>query len=310
MKQLILDNLCFDHYLPYDQILLKQEQNFHNHLQRLTPEEKQIWFQGVNVQSISDVKKLPVRSSSDIIKMQITNPPYGMWSKGEILFTSSGSSNSIRKVVPRSLENYYRYMMGVARGLENHGVNQTDAILTTDSGDMFAGHTVIEDAATHFLGASRVRCSSPLLKDKLTSMEYYRVTVLSGTPGKLIRLAKLMPKNILSHPLKMVISLGGTLENKEEIADAFGINQVVDYYGSSEMGNIGWTCAHGHFHVNIDMCHISQGKYFTNLTNLPIFNYAQGEELNFSFKGTCECGSNLPTVDQFTVSNFNKLEKD
>ena len=143
-----------------------------------------------------------------------------------------------------------------------------------------------------------------------STMNQYGVTVLSASPAKLLRMAKLKPKTLLSRPLKMVISAGGPIKHEEEIADAFGVNQIVNFYGSAEMSNIAWTCNRGHFHVNIDLCYINQGKYFTNLTNLPVFNYVQGEELKFSYKGTCACGSNLPTVDKMIVSIADRNHKE
>jgi len=299
-----------NHYQPYHELLIAQEQNFQAHLQRLTDDDKQYWFDGIKVSCLADVSQLPIKTSFDIITQQRLRPPYGIWSKGEMVFTSSGSFDGTRKIFPRSLENYYRFIVNSARGLKSHGIDQTDSILTTDSGGMFAGHVVIEDAATHFFGATRIRCNSPLPTEKLRIAEQYGVTIISGNPAKLLRMAKLQPKKLLSRPLKMVISTGGPTDDAEEIAEAFGVSKIVNYYGSSEIGNIAWSCNHGHLHVNIDLCYIEDNKYFTNLTNLPVFNYVQGEEIYFSYKGTCDCGSNLPTIDELLVPKTNRNHKD
>lgn len=289
------------HYQSYSEILEAQEQNFQTHLQRLSLSEKQWWFKNISVTSLSDLDRLPVRTPADILNEQIKNPPFGLFTKGQYVFTSSGSTGHLRKTFPYILENYHRVLVGPARVLENHGVDHRDTVMSTDNNGMFSGHSFIEDAATMFLGTTRIRCSSPMLSDKLNFIKQYHVTVFSGSPTKLHRLAKLNPKKFLTTPLKMVISTGGVLENQEFIAEAFGVERITNMYGAAEIGNIAWTCKHGHFHVNIDLCHIRDNKYVSNLTSLPIFNYKLGEEIEFSYKGTCACGSNLPTIDCLTV---------
>lgn len=306
-----LKKLHLAHYQSYDKILEAQEYNFQNHLQRLTVNDKQRWFGDITVNCLADLSKLPITTGEDIIQEQQSRPPYGMWDKGQIVFTSSSANaNGVRKVFSRNLSNHYRGIVSTARSLENHGIDHTDVILTTDTGSMFCGHVVIEDPAILFCGATRVRCGSPLLTEKIKTMAQFGVTVFSSSPSKLYRMSKLQPKTMLLQPLKMLISTGGKLEHEEEIAEAFGVERVINMYGSSEMYNVAWTCRHGHFHVNIDLCYIEDGKYFNNLTNLPIFKYVQGDEIHFSYKGTCACGSNLPTVDTLEVSNSNRTHKD
>jgi phenylacetate-coenzyme A ligase PaaK-like adenylate-forming protein len=309
MNQQEMSKICLDHYQSYEQIQNNKIKNFHEHLEKLCDQDKQWWFGDINVQHLTDLDQLPIRTTDDIIAEQQKNPPYGLWDKGSIVFTSSASTNGIRKSFKRSLENYYKTISAVGRCLENHGVNKLDSIMSSDPGAMFMGHTVIEDAAVFLLEATRIKNSASLLTEKLKVMDYYGVTVFSGSPGKLLKLAKLNPKKKLSTPLKLLINTGGRLDDPDMVADAFGVSHVVNMYGSSEMGNIAWSCKHQYTHVNIDTCHIEQGKYFSNLTNLPIFRYLQGEQLEFSFKGTCDCGSNLPTVDKF-ISNNTALHKD
>ena len=292
------------HYNSFDQLAEFKNTNFQNHVARLSPQDKQWWFNDITVRTLDDLDRLPVRTSEDLVNEQIKNPPFGLFSKGQYVFTSSASTSNIRKTFPYSLENYHRVLIGPARVLENHGVNHSDTIMTTDNNGMFSGHNFIEDSATMFLGASRIRCSFPKLVDKLEFINQYNVSVFSGSPTKLYRMAKLNPKKILGRSLKMIISTGGILENQEFIAEAFGVNKITNMYGAAEIGNIAWTCRHGHFHVNVDLCHISNNKYISNLTSLPVFNYQLGEEIKFSYKGTCACGSNLPTVDQLTVDHI------
>jgi phenylacetate-coenzyme A ligase PaaK-like adenylate-forming protein len=297
-----------EHYDPYEKILEYQTRNFIEHIERHDT-QCNWWFNDVKVAKLADLHELAIRSGSHIIDQQLQNPPYGIWSKGPIVFQSSASSNEYRKVFPRSLFDYNQFLIGVARSLENHSVNTTDAIISTDTGGMFSGHVGIEDAAVQVFGATRVRCSSPMLTEKIKTMEQFEVTVISGSPTKLERMAKLNPAKLLSKPIKMVISTGAPAINNNFVAEAFGVDRVTDMYGLAEMGNVAWTCKHGHFHVNIDLCYIEQGQYFSNISNLPIFRYESGEKLEFSYKGTCACGSNLPTIDKFIASNIDRSKK-
>jgi phenylacetate-coenzyme A ligase PaaK-like adenylate-forming protein len=302
--------MSMEHYEPYEKILQNQARNFKNFLSELTTADKSWWFNDVDVQTLEDLKKISIKSTVDIIDSQKINPPYGVWGKESIVHASSKSVDNIRKVFPRSLDRWHRCTIGAARSLENHGINETDSIMTTDSGGMFMGHQIIEDAAILHLGVTRIRHYTSVLSEILNTANEFGVTVFSGSPVKLARLAKLNPAKKLQRPLKMLISTGALLENAQDIAEAFGVKNVVNMYGSSEMTNIAWTCSHGHFHVNIDLIYIEQGKYFSNLTNLPIFRYHDGETLDFSYKGTCLCGSNLPTVDRLLVSVADRSKKD
>lgn len=309
MNKIDLLDQIRQHYHSHDQILALQQKNFRECLSRFL-KELEWWLGDTSLDDLEDIRKLPIRTGLDIINQQKINPPYGVWNKGQVVFTSSASTNDRRKAIPRSWENYLKYLVSIARTMENHGVGHDDVIMTTDPGGMFSGHTGIEDAAMHILGATRIRCSSSLPSEKLKVMEEFGVTVLSGNPTKLSRMARLEPKRHLSKQLKMVISTGSRLDNNREIADAFGVDRVVDMYGSAELGNVAWTCNQGHFHVNIDLCYIEQGRYFSNLSNLPILRYEQGEEIYFSYKGTCGCGSNLPTVDKLISSTADRSKKD
>jgi phenylacetate-coenzyme A ligase PaaK-like adenylate-forming protein len=302
IKQQLLD-LANVHLMPRDQLLKQQNINLTSHLERLTEKEKIFWLGSNVVESIVDLQQLPIRTDQDIIAEQLANPPYGIWLKNSVIFTSSKSTQGIRKTFSRSLDDYWRFIASPARSLLSHKVDQSDTILTTDTGNMFSGHLVIEDAATMICGATRVRIGDRLLTNKLQAIKEYGVTVLSASPAKLLRMAMLDPKKYQTRPMKMIISTGGKLENPEFIAEAFGVERITNLYGMAEFCNIAWTCSHGHWHVNEDFVHIEQGKYFTNLINLSVFRYQPGESLTYSYKGTCSCGSNLSTVDKFETNN-------
>ena len=123
---------------------------------------------------------------------------------------------------------------------------------------------------------------------------------------------KLITRQQLNTALEVQKKTGRPLENQDEIARAFGVDLIIDYFGASEIGNIYWTCRHGHRHVNddlINVIHKNNTSYYSNLWSLPAWNYDIGDRIEFSYKGRCECGSWLPTVDLFIPKNYDNINK-
>jgi len=310
----ILKDMGEDRFSSIDEILSKKEQNLSEIQSRMTAYQKDFWFDGHEIQSSSDLVKVRAKSSIDIINEQLKTPPYGIFTPGPIVSTSSGSTTGIKKMYPRSLDDYYRYMLGKIRTFQHYGVDSSDVFSSTETGGMFLAHAGHEDAAVICYNATRARTHDPVLTKRLEFMGEMGVTIISGTPTKLLRMARLGPKKYIKNKIKLIISVGEKLTDAEEIAKAFDVKLVTDSYGSVEMGNIFWTCPFGHKHVNDDVLHIipsndNDRSLFSNLSSLPVFNYDLGENLNFSYKGKCECGSYLPTVDAFTIDGPSRANK-
>jgi phenylacetate-coenzyme A ligase PaaK-like adenylate-forming protein len=304
--------LALDNFNSIDEVYNRREQNLTDIISRMTEEQKDYWFDGVNVKSTDDLSKIPKRTPEDILNLQLAKPPFGLFTPGPIMSMSSGTTAGVRKLFPRSLDDYYRYTLGNARLLLKYGIDDTDVFSSTDTGGMFLAHISYEEAAMVFCGARRARTSEHSLVKRLEFMGEMGVTVLSATCTKLLRMAKLNPKKYLKRPMKMVMSLGEKLHDAEEIAEAFGVKHVVDSYGAVEFGSIYWTCPAGHKHVNADMLFMentSDLTYFSNLSSLPVFRYGLGEKLSYSYKGQCECGSHLPTVDAFEIKGPDRSNK-
>lgn len=299
------------HLLGQDIIKTAKQQNFISALSRMTPEQKSWWF-GSNIPGqLEHLESSPTFLSHQIIAAQAQNPPYGPFESGEVLVTSSGSTGT-KKWIPYSLENWLRYIVSCSRGMRSIGIDHTDRILTTDPGGMFTGYQAMEDAAKWICGSQIVIDRGPSLKKKLELIDEHKITVLISNSRKLQRMAMMEPKKYFSHQLKAVIQTGRPLEHQEEIAQAFGVNSVIDYFGASEIGNIYWTCRHGHRHVNDDLINVvrrDNHSYFSNLWSLPAWNYDIGDDIEYSYKGQCACGSWLPTVDYFRPKNYDNIDK-
>lgn len=277
----------------------------------MTPRQRAWWFQDRPVQTLEHVASLPIRGPQDLMHEQEINPPWGLFEFGEVLVQNSGSTNA-RKAFPFALDAWLRYVTPAARGMLMAGVGPGDRVLTTDVGGTQAGYRTPEDAAAWICGAQIVLDRSVSLVSKLEHMRDHGVTVLIANWAKLSRMARLYPSKYFTHKLKLIISTGLPMEDPRSVAQAFGVDWIMDYYGSSEMGNTYFSCSHGQRHVHDDFIHVSQsdqGSLFSNLSALPIWNYSLGDRLEYSYKGRCGCGSHLPTVDNFVTKSYSNITK-
>jgi phenylacetate-coenzyme A ligase PaaK-like adenylate-forming protein len=311
VRQYLL-NKALLHTVSEQAILDHKQQNFESMLTSMTPKQKQFWFGNHTVTILNDLNSCKITTALDLILAQQLDPPYGPFNNGQILITSSGTTGS-NKLYPYAYDNWLMYTVSAARGLLLHQCDSTDRILTTDIGGLQAGYRAIEDAATKICGAQLILDRSVSLESKLKHMDKFKVTVLVGNAKKLHRMAKLNPRLFFDHKLKMVINTGTPLANPEILCDAFGVDHIVDYYGSAEMGNISFTCQHGHQHINDDFFHTvnkNHKSYYSNISSLPVWNYELGDKLTYSYKGQCLCGSYLPTLDEFVPkgSDFSHKE--
>lgn len=299
-------------HLESDQSLAEQKhRNFDWMLRHMTQRQRQWWFPGGPITHLDDVAGLPVRTALDIRTEQELNPPWGVFEFGEVLVENSGSTNG-RKRMPFTLDAWLRYITPAARGLLSSGVGPGDRVLTTDAGGTQAGYRTPEEAAAWICGAQIVLDRSTSLLRKLEHIRDHGVTVLIANWPKLVRMAQLNPRKYFSHDLKLIISTGLPIQDPAPVARAFGLDWIMDYYGSSEMGNTYFSCRHGQRHVHDDFVHVTQApgrSLFSNLSGLPLWNYDLGDQLEFSYKGRCACGSYLPTVDRFQTKSYSNIIK-
>jgi phenylacetate-coenzyme A ligase PaaK-like adenylate-forming protein len=270
-------------------------------LDKLDSVTRDFWFGDHTVTSPEHLGVVPETTTDRWLNNQLSDPPYGVLESGEYLVTSSGSTGPV-KLFPYRQDDWWKTLACTARGMLALGMDHDDVFLTTALGTMQAGFRVMEEAAQLVIGARVIIERSSSLKRKLERIRDHGVTVFMSTPSKLHRLADMEPRKYFTRQPRAIISTGGHITDKQRLMDAFGVDDIYDIYGSSEIGQIMWTCRHGHQHFNEDFTHMTyrDGRsFFTNIWTLPIFNNDLGDYISYSYKGRCECGSYLATVDEF-----------
>ena len=297
-----LKDICLSHLTgPLDLIA---EQNFTNQLSKLSEQQKNFWFKGHKVSKLADLENVPAVTNEEIIATQLLDFPHGILEPGEILLMSSGSTGSPRVQYYQSWDNWINYQIGAARGLLAHEIGPADTLMTTDVGNMQAGYRNIEEAASLICGTKIIKSGQTTWHQKLDLINDHKVTVLVASTTKLRRLAgSIQEKNKVSS-LRLIIQVGEAFstEDAHYVSEAFGVEKIVNFYGCAEMGQISYTCPFEHTHVHDDLMHVVQGEsgsLMTKLTGLAIFNIANHDIIQYTYKGKCRCGSYLPTVDVF-----------
>lgn len=309
-----MKKLADQHLKSRDAVLEQKNRNFQDMLETMTCEQHQWWFRNAKVKSLDDLAKVEISDGHRILDAQSRGgDAYCPFLQGEILLTNSGSTES-EKYFSYSLENWWRYVAVVSRGLSAHGVGPGDVVLSTDIGRMQSGYRAIEDAAAWICGATVLRNRNTTLTKIIDLCHSAGVTVLISNDKKLHRMATLLQDRNRPPKIRSIIQTGMPLTQPKALCDAFCVPYIIDYYGDTAIGNIYWTCSHGHRHVNEDSIHTVQQKgmtCFSNLLSLPVWNYNIGAEtLLYSYKGRCGCGSYLATVDQFAPKSYEFLRKD
>lgn len=303
-------NHALNHTISQQTVLDNKQQNLSNILSELSSQQRAWWFGSNSVNTVAELELCDAVPTQRIQELQAQSP-HGIFGSGELMMTSSGSTGR-KKIVSCDLEHWFRYFTGCSRQLFAAGVDNTDRVLTTDPGMMQSGYRALEDAAKYAVGAQLVIDRSTSMTRKLEMIAEHEVTVLIANPVKLMRMAKLQPHRYFKHPLKAIISTGMPLENAEIIKSAFKTDKLYDVFGSVEISQIYFTCQHGHRHVNDDLLHVvnKQGKsLYSNVWSLPVFNLDSGDYLEYSYKGKCDCGSYLPTVDVFVSKSYLGIDK-
>jgi len=301
---------ALSHTVSQQTVLANKQRNLSNTLAEISSEQHAWWFGNHTVNTIHELESCDAVPASRVQELQDT-APHGIFGTGELMMTSSGSTGR-RKVVSCDLEHWFRYFTGCSRQLFAAGIDHTDRVLTTDPGMMQSGYRALEDAAKYGTGAQIVIDRTTSMTRKLEMIAEHDVTVLIANPVKLMRMAKLQPHRYLKRPLKAIISTGMPLEDPEIIKSAFKTDKLYDVFGSVEISQIYFTCQHGHRHVNDDLLHVvnKQGKsLYSNVWSLPVFNLDSGDYLEYSYKGQCDCGSYLPTVDVFVSKSYLGINK-
>jgi phenylacetate-coenzyme A ligase PaaK-like adenylate-forming protein len=307
LRQQLQSRAC-KHLESREAVLAEQKKNFANQLLKLSDEKYNQWFEDVHVVELEDLAKARSHSNDQLLATQRLDPPYGMLNPGQLVFASSGSTGQERPYWYHDWDNWCEFTIPASRSLMSYGVGFNDRIMTTDVGSHQAGYRLFEDSATITCGAQLFKSGGTSWQQKIDLIERNQITVLVANTTKLKRMAASIksPKQVQS--LKLVVQIGQQLsdEDRKYIQEKFSVTQLLNGYGTVEMSQTAFTCSAGKMHVHDDLFYsIDRGAHSlgTHLVSAPAFNIESEERIVFSYKGQCECGSYLSTVDQLITRN-------
>ncbi len=172
--------------------------------------------------------------------------------------------------------------------------------------------------------SSRARRSIPLLRWHYLPLEMpveqifnaickANPSVLYGPRTILIRMAETMSGKIVNIPkLSKIVSTAESLSTSDRtlLTNVFQC-RVYDFYGSTEMGLIGWECVSQQgYHLSTDRLLIEYlpinnrtNCYRLVVTNLdlaamPLIRFDTGDIVEFDKQAACPCGSRLPKLQR------------
>jgi phenylacetate-coenzyme A ligase PaaK-like adenylate-forming protein len=306
---------ALSHFSSRDTVVNNRNANFAQQLARLTPEQRMFWFDLHDVADVESLSQTPAHTTAEIVKTQQQSPPHGILPPGQLLYTSSGSTGNAKVHHYYSWDDWLEVQVGCSRSLLMHGIGPDDTVMTADVANMQMGYRNVEDAASIVCGAKIVRSGGTTWEEKIDLIEQHSVTVLCANVTKLKRLGQLIKNQDRVSSLRLVMQMGEHLTAEDEtlIKQQFGVDTVLNIYGSVEMGQISFNCVAGHRHVHNDLVHVqtqNDKTYVSKLVSIPIFNLELPEVIRHSYKGQCACGSFLSTVDEFRprTNAINKKE--
>lgn len=172
--------------------------------------------------------------------------------------------------------------------------------------------------------SSRARRSIPLLKwhylplempvdQMVNALHKTNPTVLYGPRTILIRLAETLSKRDTTIPkLSKIVSTAESLSDSDRtlLANVFRC-RVFDFYGSTEMGLIGWECTKQEgYHLSTDRLLVEYlpidgvpNRYRLVVTNLdlkamPLIRFDTGDIVEPAVQEGCSCGRTLPKLQR------------
>lgn len=212
-------------------------------------------LEGVQVESLDDLKSLPILSPSKLAE----HAPYGMFAlplREVIRLQSAIGPEGHHLVIGHTRNDLLNWSRLVARQMVAAGITAEDVIQICFSGGAF------EKSLGALLGAEMIEASvipqEPFhIDDQLTMLRNYRATVIITTPTNAIELAELLAEKQIdpkSLQIKTILlSRPASDEERSKIENgllaqvfcAFGVGEVLD-------PGICVQCEHGRFHINED----------------------------------------------------------
>ena len=273
------------------------------------------------IRSVADLPRLPFTTRADLDAEQAAHPPFGEYTASpreswQGLYTTSGTSGrKLKRVVSRRdwrlmIERFYRTP-------------------SPPPGEMFMLLGPIDGVlgATVGVEAARERGAIPVLagmwdtRTKVEAIAELRPGVIAGAASYIMHLAEVareMGIDLSACGLRGVTSFGepgvGIEATQAVIASSFGVSEIIDGYGLTEVWPLGGNCPHSPaLHIPDDLVAVecidpdtleplAEGEtgeiVFTNLVGdtQPLLRYRSRDIGRLSFSEPCACGSTVTRI--------------
>ncbi|MBI2842015.1 MAG: phenylacetate--CoA ligase family protein [Armatimonadetes bacterium] len=272
---------------------------------------EQLGFQPWDVNSISDLGKLPVVTKAELLAAGGQNVCFDIDPKNCVLLRTSGSSGSPISL-PFTRRDKNRRALKELRALFANGYSIRDRMMI----QVEPRSMPKKKALPQMLGLLRRSYLSIFAEEReqIDMIRSLRPDVIYGYTSSLRILAERLLTSS-EQPLrpKILMTSAEMLDQptRKLIADAFG-TEPIDFYGSMEMGWIAWQCPERRgYHINSDCLiveclhngwpaeHGEEGELvITNLHSdaAPLIRYATGDTGVLSDR-RCSCGRTLPILE-------------
>lgn len=262
---------------------------------------------GINpseIKSVKDLEKLPVISREELVKLQMTEPPFGGFSPKDIMtdriFTSPGPVYEPHLTEKDPIWSRGYYAAGFGKG---------DIVLNAFSYHMVAAGLTFHSGLRH-VGATVVPSGTSSTENQVQLIRDLGVTCYTGTPSFLMAIIKkaeemgyrfkddfkVRKASFVAEPLQPSL--------REQFEKEYAID-TYQMYGATEVGDIAYECkAKNHWHiceeVIVEIVDPSTGKQVTpgqlgevvvtRLNNMFfLFRFGTGD-LSSTVKKKCSCG--------------------
>ena len=256
------------------------------------------------IKSVKDLEKLPVISREELVKLQMAEPPFGGFSRKDVMtdriFTSPGPVYE-----PHLTEKDPIW----ARGYHAAGFGKGDVVLNAFSYHMVAAGLTFHSGLRR-VGATVVPSGTSSAESQVQLIRDLKVTGYTGTPSFLMAIIrkaeemgyrfrddfKVRKASFVAEPLQPSL--------REQFEKEYAID-TYQMYGATEVGDIAYECrAKKHWHICeeaiVEIVDPSTGKQVTpgqlgevvvtRLNNLFfLFRFGTGD-LSSLEKKKCSCG--------------------
>jgi phenylacetate-CoA ligase len=275
-----------------------------------------------DIQGVSDIHRLPFTTRAELDSDQAEHPPFGSYAcspreSWQGLYTTSGTSG--RKL--KRLVSHRDWRLMIDRFYRAPAPPPGELFMLLGPVDGVLGATVGVEAMRE-RGAIPVLAGMWDTRTKVEAIAELRPGVIAGAASYIMHLAEVareMGVDLAACGLRGVTSFGepgvGIEATQAVISRSFGVNEIVDGYGLTEVWPMGGNCPHsGALHIPDDLVAtecidpdtlepLGEGEtgeiVFTNLVGdtQPLIRYRSRDIGRLTFSTPCGCGATVTRIE-------------